>query len=390
LARRSINILGTRGVPGAHGGYETFASQLAPYLAERDWEVTVYCQDEAGLQGAVDEWRGVRRVHFAPRTTGPLGTIEFDARCIRHVMGQPGVDLVLGYNTALFNLAQRLRRRTVIMNMDGIEWRRDKWSLPAKAWFYLNEIVGAHISTALIADHPEIERHLRRRPPRVPITMIPYGADTVREAPTAPLAALGLEPGGYMVMIARVDPENSLLPIIRAFSREPRGHKLVVLGRFVPGNRYHEACLAAASDEVIFAGPIFDQSIVRSLRFHARAYLHGHTVGGTNPSLCEALGAGNAVIAHDNRFNRWTAGEEQSFFIDEDSCAAAIERLLNSDAAVALARTAAWARHAKDFSWPAVLTAYEILLGGLADGEFRRSTANKASPAIAGSYREIT
>lgn len=368
--RRSINILGTRGVPGSHGGYETFASRLAPFLAERDWDVSVYCQSPDLAQGEVDEWEGVRRVHFSPRISGALGTMEFDARCVRDVIQRPGIDLVLGYNTAAFNLAQRLRGRTVIMNMDGIEWQREKWSLPAKAWFYANEIAAHSICSALIADHPEIERHLRRRGTRVPITMIPYGADLIREASEGPIRALGLKSDGYMVKIARVVPENSSLEIIRAFSREPRGHKLVVLGQFEGGNGYHEACLAAASEEVIFPGAIYEANTLRSLRYHARAYLHGHTVGGTNPSLCEALGAGNAVIAHDNRFNRWTAGDSQQFFCDEDSCAAAIGHFLHNDTAVASARASAWERHARDFTWPIVLAAYESFLSEWANHQF--------------------
>ncbi|MFZ8299878.1 DUF1972 domain-containing protein, partial [Staphylococcus aureus] len=78
-------------------------------------------------------------------------------------MKRPGIDLVLGYNTAVFNLVQKLRGRTIVMNMDGIEWQRQKWSFPAKAWFFLNELVGANMSTMLVADHPEMEKHLRQR-----------------------------------------------------------------------------------------------------------------------------------------------------------------------------------------------------------------------------------
>lgn len=359
--KKHLNIMGTRGVPARHSGYETFAAHLAPYLVERGWGVTVYCQQDEGVDGAIDAWNGVERVHFVPRTHGTLGTMEFDAKTIRHVLKQPGIDLVLGYNTASFNIVQRLFGRKVAMNMDGIEWQRGKWGIGAKTWFYLNELIGGNIVNIPIADHPEMERHLRPRTFRR-IAMIPYGADAVTSASVAPLARWGLEPDRYLIKIGRSVPENSILEIIRAFSSAPRGIKLVVLGPYRPDNSYHVACRQAASDEVVFPGAIFEDEIVQPLRFHARAYVHGHTVGGTNPSLCEALGAGSAVIAHDNRFNRWVAGQEQFYFSDETSLKAVIDRVIHDDVRVAEARAAARARHAALFTWDRVLADYERTL----------------------------
>lgn len=358
---KHLNIMGTRGVPARHSGYETFAAALAPYLVERGWGVTVYCQADTGEDGLVDHWRGVERVHFVPRSAGTLGTMEFDARTVRHVLSRPGIDLVLGYNTACFNIVQRLWGRKVAMNMDGIEWIRAKWSLPAKAWFWINEIIGGNIVNLPIADHPEMARHLRPRTFR-DITMIPYGADAVTDQPVAPLAPYGLEPGRYLLKICRSVPENSILEIIRAFSREPRGVTLVIVGPYHDDNAYHRACREAASDEVLFPGAIFEEGITQAMRYHARAYLHGHTVGGTNPSLCEALGAGCAVVAHDNRFNRWVAGRGQFYFAGEDACDAAIRAVLGDDAAHAEAKAAARRRHAEAFTWERVLGEYERAL----------------------------
>lgn len=361
---KALNILGTRGVPGRHGGYETFASKLAPYLVSQGWQVSVYCQLDDPTPAYEDSWNGVRRVHFPAGLRGAAGTMQFDAKCVRHVLGQPGIDLVLGYNTALFNTVQRMRGRTVAMNMDGIEWKRDKWSLPAKAWFFLNELAGSAVCNMLIADHPEMEKHARARSRR-PIAMIPYGGDVITSAPIDPLPSLGLEPDRYLIVVARPMPENSILEIIRAFSLVKRGMKLAVLGDFKTQEAYQRACIEAASDEVVFTGPIFEADRLQSLRFHARGYVHGHRVGGTNPSLCEALGAGNAVIAHDNRFNRWTAGEGQFFFADEAECAAAMDMLIGGGTIVERARSAARLRHQQDFRWEHVLQQYEALLEGL-------------------------
>ncbi len=359
-----LNILGTRGVPAAHGGFETFAERLALYLVRLGYSVTVYCQSDgpADLKGREDMWNGIHRVHFGTRRSGALGTMEFDLKCARHVCRRPGIDLVLGYNTAVFNLLQKLRGRRVFMNMDGIEWKRKKWSKPAKLWLLLNEIIGANLAVP-IGDHPEIARHVSRRTLRQPV-MIPYGADSVTEADPSIVRAMGLRPDRYFVSIARIEPENSILEIVEAFGESGSQMDLVVLGKLDPDNAYHRKLKQAARGRVIFPGGIYEDSRVKALRYHARAYVHGHQVGGTNPSLVEALGAGNAVIAHDNRFNRWTAGPGQAYFGNMAECREGFIRFERDEAALKVARRAARLRHAERFRWNDVLGQYRALLLG--------------------------
>ncbi len=361
-----VNILGTRGVPAAHGGFETFAEKLALFLVRQGIGVTVYCQSDGpvDLKGREDHWNGIHRVHFGTRRSGAAGTMEFDLACVRHVRKRPGVDLVLGYNTAVFNLLQRLSGRRVLMNMDGIEWKRRKWSAPAKLWLLLNEIIGANLANVAIADHPEIGRHISRRCLKRPV-VIPYGADAVLAADDAPVRALGLRPDEYFVSIARIEPENSILEIIEAFLESGTNMDLVMLGRLDPDNAYHRKVRALGRGRVRFPGAIYETDAVKALRFHARAYFHGHQVGGTNPSLVEALGAGNAVIAHDNRFNRWTAGPGQRFFRSVHDCRDHVARLSVDTLAVKQAREAARNRHAEAFRWHDILGQYQdLLLGG--------------------------
>ena len=201
------------------------------------------------------------------------------------------------------------------MNMDGIEWKRAKWSLPKRAWLWVNEWSGAGFANHLIADHPQIAAHLRRHTSPDKITVIPYGADVVHAASTDVLGQFGLQPKSYYILIARPEPENSILEIVQAFSSGRSASPLVVLGCFTTAtNSYHRQVIEAAGPNVRFVGAIYDHEVVKVLRFHARAYIHGHRVGGTNPSLVEALAAGNAIVAHENRFNRWVAGEAARFF----------------------------------------------------------------------------
>jgi glycosyltransferase involved in cell wall biosynthesis len=359
---QSVRILGTRGIPAAHGGFETFAEQLALYLVGRGWQVTVYCQEEGDGPLYLDTWRKVQRVHIPVQGDGPGATMAFDWRALQHAVRSRELCLTLGYNTALFCALLRLRGVPNLINMDGIEWSRAKWSAPIKAWFFLNEWAGCWLGNHLIADHPEIAKHLNSRTRAAKITTIPYGAPRIDDADKNLLTPYRLRTGEYALLIARAEPENSVLEVVRAWSQTRRGHKLVVLGKYDPEHPYQRAVLAAASPEVQFVGAIYDQAVVGALRFHARFYVHGHQVGGTNPSLVEALGAGNAVLAHDNRFNRWVAGGAGLYFENEQDCAMQVERLLDDTALIERLRRASRARHAVQFTWDSVLADYERLL----------------------------
>lgn len=355
-------LLGIRGIPAQHGGFETFAEYLCKHLRENDWNILVYCQEVGKGPIYESEWENIKRIHIPVKQEGPLGTIIFDFRSILHSLKQSGIFLTLGYNTAIFNILHRLFRKQNIINMDGIEWKRQKWGAFAKAWFWLNERFGCWFGNQLVADHPRIEDHLATRVSRRKITMIPYGGLHVESADQSKLAEKALEADGYSVVIARAEPENSLLEIVQGFSRKPRGHKLVVLGNYSDGNAYHRAVRAAASDEVIFPGAIYDIDAVSALRFYARFYIHGHQVGGTNPSLVEALGAGNAVLAHDNPFNRWVANDGAEYFSGADGFSDLLERMLHDDERVGVMRQNSTSQFNKRFQWKSILEQYETLL----------------------------
>jgi glycosyltransferase involved in cell wall biosynthesis len=335
----------------------------------------VYCQEDGAGSIFEDNWRGVRRIRIPVATRGALGTIVFDWKSTLHAAGEKGLILTLGYNTAIFCVLYRLRGVKNVINMDGIEWRREKWGWVAKVWFWLNDWAGSWLGNHLVADHPEIKRHLATRVTIDKITMIPYGSDRVEEADAGLIEPYDLEPDSYAILIARAEPENSILEVVRAWSRQPRGCKLVVLGKYDPGHSYQQMVKSAASEEVVFLGAIYDQAVVQALRFFSRFYIHGHKVGGTNPSLVEALSAGNAVLAHDNPFNRWVADEGGAYFKNENECAMWIDRLLGDNTAsppvhvpvdggnlLARMQAASRLRHAADFSWEKVLSEYEDLL----------------------------
>lgn len=357
-----LRILGIRGIPAAHGGFETFAEYLSFFLRDKGWQIIVYCQEDEKGELWQDEWNGIERVHIPVSQSGPLGTIVFDWKSIVHAAKSKDACLTLGYNTALFCVLLRLRGIRNVINMDGIEWSRAKWGPVAKLWFWLNDWAGCWLGDHLVADHPEIKKHLSTRTNPRKITTIAYGAEHVTTAPVEPLEKWQLQPGNYLTLVARAEPENSILEVVQGFSSKPRGIKLLILGNYSTEHSYQKKVLEAASDEIVFAGAIYDKFVVQALRFHCAAYVHGHQVGGTNPSLVEALGAGNAVIAHDNRFNRWVAGEGARYFSDAASFANVLDQLLGEPDALASMRAASRSRFQTEFMWPHILRKYENLL----------------------------
>ncbi|MDE8652281.1 DUF1972 domain-containing protein [Novosphingobium album (ex Liu et al. 2023)] len=360
--QKHLIILGIRGVPAAHGGFESFAEHLAPWMVQHGWKVTVYCQGSDAGKWYEDLWKGCRRIHVPVKLENAIGTIEFDIKSTLDAVKQDAILLTLGYNTGFLSVYARMRGAFNLINMDGIEWRRDKYTKAQQIYLWLNERMAAASGNVLIADHPEIVRHHSSHVPAGKIEMIPYGSDHIDTADAALLDRFGIRPDKFFTVIARPEPENSLREIVRAFSRKPRGMKLVVLGKYDRAHAYHLSVLDAASDEVVFPGAIYDKPTLHALRLYSLAYIHGHQVGGTNPSLVEALGAGNAVIAHDNPFNRWVAGDAGYFFLDEDECEQQIERLITVPEAGTALRTAARMRWEAAFSWPRILADYMALI----------------------------
>ncbi|MBB6628509.1 DUF1972 domain-containing protein [Nocardioides sp. KIGAM211] len=360
----AINILGTRGIPAGHGGFETFAEEYSLHLVGRGVTVRVYCPSERREDV---EWRGVSLIKIkAPDTA--IGSMLFDLKATVHAARHGGLNLVLGYNTAVINLLLNIVRRPYFINMDGIEWQRRKWGRLAKLWFRLNERVASAAATGLIADHPAIAAHLEpitRR--KIVISMIPYGS---RESSNGK-SAVGRESlverwglnGAYALIIARPEPENSIEEMVAAWSQKPRGANLVVLGRYTEENPYTKRVLDVASDEVRFIGPVYEKSTLDILRECAAFYMYGHTVGGTSPTLVEALGCGSPILALDSVYSRWVAGSSAEYFATQEECASQIERLLQDEDLRKRLSGEARARHSEEFVWSKIFRSYDNALG---------------------------
>src|SRR5262245_9178910 len=154
----TLRVLGARGVPAAHGGFDTFAEHLALHLVAQGWRVIVYCQEQGGGRLHLDRWQSVERVRIPVSATGPRGNLIYDFLAVKHAAAHSDLCLTLGYDTAVFETLLRLRGIPNVINMDGIEWSRATWGPVGKTWFWLNDWIGCWLGDHLIADHPEIAR----------------------------------------------------------------------------------------------------------------------------------------------------------------------------------------------------------------------------------------
>lgn len=363
--KKKLIITGIRGIPGEHGGFESFAEKLALFLSHNNWEVIVYCQKKGLQKNKTIVWNGINCRYIYMKKDNSLSTIFFDFKTIIDSLKyKKYLILTLGYNTALFNILYFFLLRKNIINMDGIEWKRERWSLPVKLWFYFNEKIAKLFSTHMVADHPEIKKHLNTfNLFNNKITIIPYGANALSiKSKTFILQKLNLSKNKYAILIARPVPENSILQVVRAFSLKKRDIKLLILGSYSKTNHYHKLVLNEANSNVVFAGAIYDQEMLSDLRSNALFYIHGHTVGGTNPALVEGLGAGQAIIAHDNKFNRHVAKSAAVYFYDEKSLDNIFDNLINNKILIKKLRTNAKSEFIKNYQWDYILDKYEKLL----------------------------
>ncbi|KQZ85176.1 glycosyl transferase [Microbacterium sp. Root166] len=361
----TVRILGTHGVPAGYGGFETAAENIGLYLRDRGWAVEVYCQLSGSGPIETDEWNGLKRTLIHEPKEGWRGTSAFDLTSVRHAVAahEPGdVWLTFGYNTGVFDVVPRLRGIPNVINMDGMEWTRRRWGLIKQGILLANERLAGWVGDVLIADHPVIATYLRRHFGRRRVHTITYGAHEVTEATAQPVEELGLRPGRYAMVVCRPIPENSILEIVTAWSAQERGMPLVVVGPYGQEDPYHVQVQAAASSEVVFPGAIFEQDRLQSLRFHSALYIHGHTVGGTNPSLVEAMAAGNAIVAHDNAYNSWVAGPENAYFSDAEDLAPLLTSLLADEGRRLRMGQASRARFRAEFTWSKIGGEYERAL----------------------------
>ena len=320
-----LAIIGTRGIPNHYGGFEAFAAQLAPEMAKRGHEVVVYCSATHPMKEGM--WKGVMRILKPdPAWMGSFSQFVYDLACILHLRKNPAdVILQLGYTSSgVWQFL--LPTQPVCTNMDGLEWTRSKYNPLVQRFLKWSEGRAAKRADVLIADAKTIAAYLETTY-GLPATYLPYPALPDHTPPQPHLLPPGLQKNQYGLLVARAEPENHPEMIIKGWLLSKTAKKLVLVGNWQATptgldllRRYSDA------PGVVFMNPIYQAEQLKNLRRCAWVNLHGHSVGGTNPSLLEAMAAGKPILAHANPFNREVAGTEALYFTSAEDLAALMEK----------------------------------------------------------------
>jgi glycosyltransferase involved in cell wall biosynthesis len=360
--KMKIAILGTRGIPARYGGFETFAEMLSTGLCAHGYDVTVFC--ESSESRAPDVYQRVKLRYVSAPSLGPLQTILYDLQCLWAARRGYDVVYMLGYGAAPFCLIPRLWGTEVWINPDGLEWARAKWGFIAQSYLRLMELSSLYAANRIIADAEAIAASLANRHGRVrACTVIHYGCEVIEEPPSArPLSEWKLSPESYYLVVCRLEPENHVLEILRAFQQSRSNRRLIVVGDHLAKTGYVDQVRAFRDTRIQMIGTVYDQAKLTCLRYHSFAYFHGHSVGGTNPSLLEAMGCGNLIFAHDNPFNRETLGLCGYYFTSVPELTKAIDLAEQEDQERVRLREASRARARAEYRWSDVISRYVELL----------------------------
>ncbi|AXE39678.1 hypothetical protein JS278_02540 [Acidipropionibacterium virtanenii] len=362
-----IALIGTRGVPARYGGFETAVEQIGRRLADRGHRVTVFCRhSNDGGSESLQHYLGMDLVTLPAMRRRSLETLSHTALSVIHPVLRD-VDSAILFNAANSPLLPVLRARRIptATHVDGIEWKRAKWQGTGRTYYRVAEGMAVRLSDALIADARGIAEYYRDEF-GADTREITYGAPIIDSSRSDKLAEKGLEPRRFHLVVARFEPENHILEIVEGYRRSGSRLPLVVAGAAPYSAEYTRAVHEAAGPaDVRFIGSVWDQELLDQLYANCASYLHGHSVGGTNPSLLRASGAGAAVIAYDVVFNREVLNGNGLFFSDPDGVASALATVREDP-------QAAWSMGARlrtdikpRYSWDTVTDRYEQLLRDL-------------------------
>lgn len=354
-----IALVGTRGVPARYGGFETCVEQVGLRLVKAGHDVVVYCRsDEQSARPT--EHEGMRLVHLPAVRKKSLETLSHSGLSTLHAMRhRPDVAVVFNAANAVFLPMFRARGIPVATHVDGLEWKRTKWQGAGRRYYRMAESLAVRWSDALIADAEGIADYYQLEF-GADTELIAYGAPIVGDDRPELLAELGLRPRGYHLVVARFEPENHVDVIVDGYRRSNAKLPLVVVGSAPYADEYTAHVHGLADERVRFLGGVWDQDLLDQLYANSMTYLHGHSVGGTNPSLLRALGAGAATAAFDVNFNREVLRGTGRYFTDADDVAREIE-LAEREPERTRQRGAAARASAYRYDWDDVAQRYEAL-----------------------------
>jgi glycosyltransferase involved in cell wall biosynthesis len=364
--KKSVAIIGTRGYPSYYGGFETAVRKLAPYLADSGWAVTVYGRPGATQIDDPETDGRINRVTTRGMETKSLSTLSYGLTAVLHALvHKPDAAIVMNVANGFWLPLLRLRGIPSVVNVDGIEWKRAKWGRAAKIVFKLGAKFTGWFANELVADSVEIQRIWKQEFNRDSV-FIPYGGDVPQVLPVVE----GLKRRGYVLVVARFVPENTIGEFFEAVPAIAVDHQVVIVGSSGYGGAFDQAAadLDRNHTNVTWLGHVNDDEKLLSLWQHSGVYFHGHSVGGTNPALVQAMACGAPVVARDTVYNREVLGGLGTF-VDPNpsSIAEATRRAMmyvdQGDISGELVK-----RAQSEYSWRKVCEQYELVAQRLTKG----------------------
>jgi len=386
-----IAIFGSRGIPHTYGGAEAFLEDLAPRLAERGHDVIVYCRSSL-FKERRDRYRGVRLIYLPSIETKVLGTPTHTLLCAWDMLFRKvDVALVLNIVNGFHCVFPRLFGKQIAINVDGMDWKRDKWGTFAKKYFYWNaKCIGKICPKGVVTDAYEMRR-IYLEEFGTPSACIAYGANVEKSTNPGVVREYGLEPFKYYLIASRLVPENNADLIVEAFQQVNTQKTLAIAGSANYRSAFVDRIKQTKDPRVRFLGHVGDANHVKELHCNAYAYLHGHSMGGTNPSLLKALGYGNCIVALRTAFNEEVMSTYGIYF--DRNVQDLAERLRELDANPDMAadyRQRAPNRILEAYSWEKITDQYEELFSQLVAGEDPTRVHSSVAVATPGDNRHKT
>ena len=363
-----VALVGSRGIPGRYGGYETLFTELAPRLVARGFDVTVYCRSSRGRNSGRQPARrasygGARLVHLPTIRTKHLDTPVHTFLSCLHAAGERfDAALVVNSANAIFLPLLSAAGTPSVLNVDGIEKRRAKWGIFGRAVFALSERLACFLPDLLVTDAEVIREHYLQRYAATS-AIVTYGVEARPLWQSGALRRLALEKRNYFLYVSRFEPENNPHRVVAAYARVDGEIPLVMVGGAPYASAFIASFSAGADPRIRFPGPIYGRGY-RQLLSHALVYIHATEVGGTHPALVEAMGYGNCLVVNDTPENREVAGDVALYFraADPATLAALLDRLRADPQEIVRRGRAAAARAAERYNWETIADQYARLL----------------------------
>jgi len=321
-----IAIIGSRGIPARYGGFETFAERLSVGLAGKNREVIVYCA--SFLKNEKFDCKGVKRIFITTPRLKSLSKFVLSSFSLIHatLIERPGVIIVLSTSGGPLLWLPKIFKKKIVLTFDGIEWARLKWNKTASLCLKLFELLSVKFADVIVADSVAIGQYIKGKYNKES-KYIPYGSEACiyeEEDWEQVKGRFSVSPNSYYLVVGRFVPENSFDLIIKGYVKSNSKKKLLIITDYKPSPTIQQYLLHR---NILLGGPIYDRKKLFALRKNAFAYIHGHTAGGTNPSLIEAIASDNLIICIDVPYNREVMDQCALYFKNENDLKNQIEYL---------------------------------------------------------------